>query len=238
MMSPHLEFKLTMPQSRILNMNKDDSIKHPTVAMPTVLSVQGLCFRVAERDLFSDWSAAIPPGVTLVRGGEGRGKTTLLRLLAGEQPPDAGHLQVDDISQRDRPAAYRQQVFWADPRSAAFDQITPVAYFKSLHKLYPTFNEQVLDDLIKALSLGPHMDKQLFMLSTGSKRKVWLAATFASGAAVTLLDEPFAALDKASVSVVMALLESAAGDPCRACVVAHYEAPGDVPLATIIDLGD
>jgi ABC-type multidrug transport system ATPase subunit len=219
-------------------MNKDDSIKHLTIAMPMVLSVQGLCFRIPERELFSDWSTAIPPGVTLVRGGEGRGKTTLLRLLAGDLSADAGHLQVDDVRQRDRPAAYRQQVFWADPRSDAFDQITPVAYFKSLHKLYPTFDEQVLDDLIKALSLKPHVDKQLFMLSTGSKRKVWLAAAFASGAPVTLLDEPFAALDKASIGVVMALLEGAAGDPCRACVIAHYEAPGAVPLAAIIDLGD
>jgi ABC-type multidrug transport system ATPase subunit len=210
--------------------------QHPTITMPMILNVQSLCFRFPERELFSDWSTAIRPGVTLVSGGEGRGKTTLLRLLAGELSADAGHLQVKDFRQRDRPADYRQQVFWANPRSDAFDQMTPVAYFRSLHKLYPSFDEQLLADLIKALSLEAHMDKQLFMLSTGSKRKVWLAAAFASGAAVTLLDEPFAALDKASIGVVMAHLERAAGDPCRACVIAHYEAPGNVPLAAVIDL--
>jgi ABC-type multidrug transport system ATPase subunit len=236
MISANLEFKPTVRQPHPEN-EKDDSIKHP-IAMPMALTVQGLCFRIPERELFSDWSTSIPPGVTLVRGGEGRGKTTLLRLLAGDLSADAGHLQVDDVRLRDRPAAYQQQVFWADPRSDAFDQRTPVAYFRSLPKLYPTFDEQVLDDLIKALSLEPHVGKQLYMLSTGTKRKVWLAAAFASGAAVTLLDEPFAALDKASIGVVMALLEVAAGDPGRACVIAHYEAPGDVPLAAIIDLGD
>lgn len=82
------------------------------------------------------------------------------------------------------------------------------------------------------------MNKQLYMFSAGSKRKVWLAAAFASGAAVTLLDEPFAALDKASIGFVVELLEDAADHPERAWVIADYEAPGDVRLASVIDLGD
>jgi energy-coupling factor transporter ATP-binding protein EcfA2 len=74
------------------------------------------------------------------------------------------------------------------------------------------------------------------MLSTGSKRKVWLAAAFASGAAVTLLDEPFAALDKASINLVLELLQDAAIHATRAWVVADYEAPRGVPLALTISL--
>jgi len=213
-------------------------IEHPAITVPAILQVNDLCFRIPQRALFTDWSARIQPGVTLVRGGDGSGKTTLLRLLAGELPADAGQLQVDDIRLGDQPAAYRQEVFWTDPRSDAFDQLTPVDYFKSLHHLYPRFDEQVLADLIEGLSLAPHMDKFLYMLSTGSKRKVWLAAAFASGAAVTLLDEPFAALDKASIGFVKKLLEYAADHPARAWVIADYEAPGDVRLAAIIDLGD
>lgn len=174
----------------------------------------------------------------MVRGGDGSGKTTLLRLLAGELPVQGGQLQVNDASLRDQPAAYRQQVFWADPRSDAFEQITPAAHLKSLHHLYPGLDELRWSELIKGLSLAPHLDKPLYMLSTGSKRKVWLAAAFASGAAVTLLDEPFAALDKASIGFVLELLQDAAHHPARAWVLAHYEAPDDVPLAQIIDLAD
>jgi ABC-type multidrug transport system ATPase subunit len=116
--------------------------------------------------------------------------------------------------------------------------MTPVDYFLSLHRVHPRFDEQVLGMLIEGLSLAPHVEKPLYMLSTGSKRKVWLAAAFASGAAVTLLDEPFAALDKTSVGVVLELLEDAADHPARAWVIAHHQAPGDAPLAAIIDLGD
>lgn len=202
-----------------------------------MLQARGLCFHYPQRELFANLSVRISPGVTLVRGGDGSGKTTLLRLLAAELPAHAGHLQVNNVSLAEQPMAYRNQVFWADPRSSALDQITPLAYFTSLHGECPGFDERQLAGLIRGLSLAPHLDKPLYMLSTGSKRKVWLAAAFASGAAVTLLDEPFAALDKASIGFVLELLGDVAAHTERAWVLADFEAPGKVPLAAILDLG-
>lgn len=202
------------------------------------LQVDGLCFAYPQRELFTDWSARITPGVTLVRGGDGSGKSTLLRLLAGELPAQAGQLRLNNASLREQPGAYRQQLFWADPRSCALDQMTPLDYVHSLQRLYPGLNETLWGELSQGLALTPHLDKPLYMLSTGSKRKVWLAAAFAAGAAVTLLDEPFAALDKASIGLVLELLQDAARHPTREWVLAHYEAPAGVPLAQIIDLAD
>lgn len=201
-----------------------------------VLSVEGLCFRYPQRELFKNWSACIRPGLTLLLGGDGSGKTTLLRLLAGVLSADAGELQVHSTRLRDDPAAYRKQVFWVDPRSETFEQISPAAYFQSLHGIYPRFDEQWLVELVAGLSLTEHMEKPMYMLSTGSKRKVWLAAAFASGASVILLDDPFAALDKPSIRFVLELLAGAGRDPSRACLLAHYEAPGDVPLTAVIKL--
>jgi energy-coupling factor transporter ATP-binding protein EcfA2 len=60
----------------------------------------------------------------------------------------------------------------------------------------------------------------------------------ASGAALMLLDEPFAALDKASIGFVLDLLEEAAASSTRAWVLADYQPPPGVPLAAVIDLGD
>jgi heme exporter protein A len=204
----------------------------------SVLRAEGLRFCYPQRDLFSELSLGILPGVTLVRGGEGCGKTTLLRLLAGVLPAQAGILKVNEIRLIDRPEAYRQEVFWVDPRSDAFDQITPADYWNSLHQQHSKFDDSLLSNLVTGLSLAPHMNKPMYMLSTGSKRKVWLAAAFASGATVTLLDDPFAALDKVSITYVLGLLETAATHVARAWVVAHYEPLHQVPLAAIIDLGD
>ena len=213
--------------------------RQPSGASSTVvLQVDGLCFAYPQRRLFSGWSARIPPGVTLVRGGDGVGKTTLLRLLAGVLPAQGGALCVHGASLAGQPSIYRQQVFWVDPRTDAHDPLTPADWFRSLPALYPSFDETRLHALVDGFGLRPHIDKPIYMLSTGSRRKVWLAAGFASGAALTLLDEPFAALDKASAGFVLELLDEAARHPSRAWLVAHYEPPGDVPLAALIDLGD
>lgn len=173
----------------------------------------------------------------MVCGGESSGKSALLRLLAGALPANAGELTINGVSLREQSAAYRRHVFWMDQRSDAFDQLTVDDYFKSLAPLHPRFDPQVLADAIAGLSLAPHLAKQIYMLSTGSKRKVWLAAASASGAAATFLDEPFAALDKASIGFVLKLLDDAARHSSRAWLIANYEAPGEVPLAAVIDLG-
>lgn len=212
-------------------------IKNSSPFEATHLQLQGLCFSYLNVNLFSDFSAHIGPGLTLVRGGDGSGKTTLLRLLAGAIAPQAGHLTLNGVSPQASPQAYQGLVFWADPQSTALEGVSPTDYFKSLPARYPGFDAVLLLELTQALSLTPHLDKPMYMLSTGSRRKVWLAAAFASGAAVTLLDEPFAALDRPSVNVVMELLEEAAAHTTRAWVLASYEAAGDLPLARVIELG-
>ena len=201
------------------------------------MRANGLHFQYAGQVLFTNFSAHVMPGVTLVCGGSGRGKSTLLRVLAGALPLTTGQLHINGISLQDQPAAYRQQVFWTEPRTDAFDQITALEYFQLQRQTHGGFTERNLVALVDGLSLEPHLSNPLYMLSTGSKRKVWLAAAFASGAAVTLLDEPFAALDTASIGFVMSILEDAATHRTRAWVLAHYEAPGKAQLAGVIDLG-
>jgi ABC-type multidrug transport system ATPase subunit len=185
-----------------------------------------------------DFSAQLAPGVALVLGGDGRGKTTVQCLLAGELPPDAGRLQLGGVFLDEQPEAYRQQVFWKDPRSAAHDALTVDDYLQSVQHAYPGFDEALLADAVDGLSLEPHLHKNLFMLSTGSKRKVWIAAAAASGATLTLLDGPFVSLDHASINFVLQLLREAANQSTRMWVVADYVPPSDVPLTTLIDLGD
>ncbi|HWW05864.1 ABC transporter ATP-binding protein [Collimonas sp.] len=204
----------------------------------TILQAVNLTFHYPERELFDNWSADIPAGVTLVRGGDGRGKSSLLRLLAGALPAQAGELQINDVRWHEQPDVYRRQVFWMEPRSEAFDQMTAREYFASLPAAYPGFDDALLPELTEGLSLTPHLDKKLYMLSTGSKRKVWLAAAFAAGATLNLLDDPFAGLDKASINFVVQMLNQVASDPAQAWVIALYEAPEGVPLAAVVELGD
>jgi ABC-type transport system involved in cytochrome c biogenesis ATPase subunit len=221
-----------------------------TPATPVaVLQARGLCFAYPQQTpLFDALNLDLPPGVTCLQGGDGRGKTTLLRLLAGALPAQAGQLKLRlsephvfphvDLTLHSESQRYRQQVCWIDPRTTEFENISAQAFFQSRANLPPGLDAETLQLLIAGLSLTEHLEKPLYMLSTGSKRKVWLCAALASRATLTLLDDPFAALDQPSIRCVMAQLKIAGQSSSRACVVAHYEALADVPLAATVALGD
>ncbi|MGA8514233.1 MAG: hypothetical protein WB821_05610 [Burkholderiaceae bacterium] len=59
-----------------------------------ILQADQLCYGYPQHALFTNLSLQVITGVSLVRGGDGRGKTTLLRLLAGDLALDSGDLQI------------------------------------------------------------------------------------------------------------------------------------------------
>ena len=172
-----------------------------------------------------DLSFAWPPGVSWVCGDEGQGKTTLLRLLAGNIQPTTGQVVTPEGG-----------VFWVDLQDAVHDANTVQATWEALRAHYPRWNQDLLQDLAEELGMTQHLDKRLSMLSAGSRRKVMVVAALASGATVTLLDQPFAALDLASVRVIHEFLQEAAEHTSRAWIVADYQAPNDLPLASVLNL--
>jgi ABC-type multidrug transport system ATPase subunit len=204
----------------------------------SVLKISKLSLAYPGCVVVHDFSAQPANGLVLVRGGGGRGKTSLMCLLAGELTADAGQLQLGGVWLHEQTEAYRQQLFWADTRSASHDALICRDYLSQVQRHYLAFDESKLNRAIEGLSLAPHLDKNIFMLSTGSKRKLYLAAAYASGAALTLLDTPFAALDKVSIRFAFRLLAEATQDSTRLWVLADYEQPEGMTLPVLIDLGD
>jgi ABC-type transport system involved in cytochrome c biogenesis ATPase subunit len=212
------------------------SVQGNMVADNVVLEVQGLCFAYPECGVLDAWSMALPAGLALVRGDESSGKTTLLRLLAGELRPQAGQITLQGLSASDAPKAYAQQVFWADPRSGDLDKLTARGWLDSLPARYPRWDAAALAAHIDGFTLHEHLDKPLYALSTGSKRKVLMAGALASGAPLTLIDEPVGGLDKPSVGYLTQALAGAAAQAGRVVVVAHYEALPGVQWNQVVSL--
>lgn len=194
-----------------------------------LLHVEGLCAPWPEPPLFEALSFAIGPGLAFVRGGDGRGKTTLLRLLAGRLAPRAGRVSAAG------------PVWLADAGDASDDGVVARDWLARARDTLPPWDETTETGLLDAFALREHLGKELFRLSTGTRRKLALVAAFAGGAPVVLLDAPFAGLDGPSRAVLGERLERAAASASRACVVADHEPPlafDRLRLAAAIDLGD
>lgn len=204
----------------------------------TVLHAQGLGFGWPGIELFHDLNLQIPTGVSVVCGEESSGKTTLLRLLSGELRATSGSLVLRGTHLNTQPQSYCAQVFRTEPRSDALDEISARAWFETLPSRHADFDAGIALHLADGFSLEPHLDKPMHMLSAGSKRKVWLSAAFAAGTALTLIDEPFAALDMASIRFLRSLLQEASEHPDRAWVLADHAPPVGVVAKTCLVLGN
>jgi ABC-type multidrug transport system ATPase subunit len=196
-----------------------------TSTLPALLRSHDLSGGPGDMAVLDGLCCAWAPGLHWVCGDEGSGKTSLLRLLAGDLPALQGRV--------DRPS---DGVFWADLKGSEHDQTTVQACWDQLKALHPNWQHALEQDLIEALDMERHRHKPLFMLSTGSRRKVMLVAALAAGARVTLLDQPFVSLDQVSVRVIKDFLSDAAAHTSRAWIVADYEVPQDLTPNSVLDL--
>ena len=207
---------------------------------PTILRIEDLTFAYpGQPALASGWHKAIGAGVTLLHGDTGSGKSTLLRVLAGALAtpvPDSGRLTLAGQRLDADAAGYRRNVFLCEPATDAFEQVSARACTAALSEGDTGFDAAAWQAIAEGFALPSHLDKPMYMLSTGSKRKVWLAAALASGRALTLLDEPTGGLDAASVACLWRALAQVAARSDRALIIASAERIDRVPLAATIEL--
>lgn len=206
-------------------------------ATPPILHIDHLRFAYpGDPPIAAGWSARIGAGVTLLHGDTGSGKSTLLRVLAGALPATGGRLTLAGAALPEAAEAYRRQVFFVDPSTDAFDAMGVEECAASLRSADVPFDAARWQALIDGFSLAPHLAKKMFMLSTGSKRKVWLAAALASSRPLTLLDEPTAGLDAGSMRCLWRTLAEVAQEGGRAVIVASGERVDGVPLTATFTL--
>jgi ABC-2 type transport system ATP-binding protein len=203
---------------------------------PDILRIRNVNFAYpGQPPLIRDWSATVDAGITLALGDDGTGKSTLLRLLAGALPV-RGELTLGGVRFDTDAEGYRRQLFFCDPTTTTYDQRTARECTAMLGGGDARFSAARWNDLVAGFSLAPHLDKKMYMLSTGSKRKVWLAAALASGRELLLLDEPTAGLDAGSIACLYAELATIAAPHERAVIVATYQHIEGLPISGSIAL--
>jgi len=178
----------------------------------SVVTAKGLRKAYGEALLFDALEFIVPPGAIVgVIGGNGTGKTTLFRMIAGHESPDGGTLRLGETVVLGHVDQSRAGL---DPVNTVWEEIAggldeiPLGSRKVQSRAYcAAFNFR-----------GPDQQKKVGTLSGGERNRVHLAKTLKTGANLLLLDEPTNDLD---VETLRALEEALLRFAGSVMVISH-----------------
>ena len=168
--------------------------------MTSALELKNLSVAFEHRRVLDSLSLALNEGsIGCLLGPSGCGKTTLLRTIAGFEPPDEGEVWIRGIRVSDRkhrlPVEKRQvgmvfQDYALFPHMTVRDNIV-----FGLQKMKREHRQQRLRELVELLEVGDFLHEYPHHISGGQQQRVALARAIASRPRMLLLDEPFASMD-------------------------------------------
>jgi heme exporter protein A len=195
------------------------------------LTLDQLACSKGGRELFRQVSAQVDAGQWLyVTGANGVGKTSLLRMICGLAPVEAGDIRWCEQSTRKQKESYQQALCYLGHLNALQESMTVdenVRFLSALHHREPsaTQRQQVLGNL----GLRGRSRQLVRHLSQGQKRRVALSRLLLSQARLWVLDEPYVAMDDAGIQMLARLIGQHLGQGGLAVLTSHQRVPiGDI----------
>ena len=164
-------------------------------APKTHVTVRGLYKSFAGAPLYTDFNLDLPRSrIVSIFGPNGCGKSTLMNMIAGLVPLDAGEILFDGKSLKDTKIGYVFQNY----RDALFPWITAwdnVAYPLRRSGMKDADVKKRVDELVKLFEIRFDLKRYPYELSGGQMQTVCIMRSLAPQPEVLFLDEPFSALD-------------------------------------------
>jgi len=169
-----------------------------------MLTVHDLSCVRGERSLFDGIDFSVKAGEWLhVRGANGSGKTSLLRLLAGLSRPEAGQVNWHGESIARVAQDYHRALLFLGHHAAVKEELTGAENLQLSAQLDGgEIDRAEVDHALGRFGLKGREDLPVRVLSAGQKRRVLLARLMTRKAKLWVLDEPFTALDAEGVELL------------------------------------
>ncbi len=187
-----------------------------------MVTLDRVSFAYGDTPVVTDFSLTLPQsGAVCLFGASGCGKTTLLRLIAGLETPDAGSIRRD---------VSRIAVVFQENRLVPWLTVR-----QNLELVLDKPDPALVDDCLSAVSLSDAAEKLPNALSGGMQRRAALARALAFGGDLLLLDEPFNGLDE-TLKVKIAAVVRKRFAHCPIVLVTHSLDEAKLFDATVITL--
>ena len=165
-------------------------------APESAVSVRGVSKNYGAVEALKNMSLEFPRGqLTSLLGPSGCGKTTLLKIIAGLIPADAGAVEVNGKTIRG-PGDDRAFVFQDFALLPWANVLRNVAFGLELRGVAKSEREAIAEKYIANVGLAGFEKSFPHQLSGGMRQRVGLARALSVDAEVLLLDEPFSAVDE------------------------------------------
>ena len=173
-----------------------------------MLQARDLECRRGDTSLFSAMNFELSAGQLMhVKGSNGSGKTSLMRIVCGLFEPTAGVVIWRGEKIRELREEFNRELTYIGHLNGIKDELTAVENLT----IYARFaglsvDEARLRDALHQMGLGARADLPSKVLSQGQKRRVALARLLLGGTTLWILDEPFTALDARAVGLLQAVI--------------------------------
>lgn len=167
-----------------------------------MIDIAGLTKRFGRQEVLRGVNLEIRRGrVTAIVGPNAAGKTTLIKAILGLVRPDGGTLSIDGTRINGDPS-YRSRIGYM-PQTPRFpENLRGVDLLDLLMNLRGDRSLASDRELVDHFALEPELEKQLRVLSGGTRQKVNAVAAFLFDPELLILDEPTAGLDPVSSGIL------------------------------------
>lgn len=174
------------------------------------LNIQQAQFQLHKQMLTIDELTIQQGDFWVIVGGNGSGKTAFSHALAGELEPTRGQIQTEFCNIALSSFERQQKIIEAIFKARNNDAVSPDDFGLSALDVILNGSEkrELATHFADTLGIAPLLSRPFVQLSTGESRKVLLCQLLVSEPDLLILDEPFEALDQASVQAWMSLLNT------------------------------